>query len=287
MNWLSHQLRTPGVAVLLAITAAAGCGAPSGAGPTPSHVTPPTQAVTASPTISREPSVAPRPSPKATNRVSGDPLVYVALGDSILYALEEDCDRCISAVTLFAEQMERDLGRPVEVHNLTMHNSLTSAGLLAALREDQFLGRVPEKARPAVARADVITVSTGFNDIGVPLPMGPTEQMKPLAKVIDAILDEIASLRKGKPTALRVTELYNNGGSGFSALTEAANQLLCDAAAAHEGVCVNVYRAFNGADGMSDPVAMGLLGDDQTHPSQLGMDLIAAELVAAGYAPFD
>ena len=70
-------------------------------------------------------------------------------------------------------------------------------------------------------------------------------------------------------------------------ITEAQNKLVCAVAKAHGAVCVDIYHAFNGPDGLSSPAAAGYLAPDQVHPSQRGRDIIAAAMANAGYAPLD
>lgn len=159
-------------------------------------------------------------------------LTYVALGDSLLYALAEDCDGCASAAVLYGEQIQSDLGMPVEVHNLTMHNGLDSAGLRDYLQDGARIGRDPEDVFAAVAAADIVTVTIGFNDIK------------------------------------------------FSARDDLDALML-----RFEGNLDTILQLFDGPDGTSSPGGMGYLGPDGVHPSQEGMDLIAAALVASGYAP--
>jgi hypothetical protein len=54
---------------------------------------------------------------------------------------------------------------------------------------------------------------------------------------------------------------------------------LCAEVAEVEGECVDLYRAFNGADGRQP--AGQLLADDYTHPSQAGNDRIRDLLLQA------
>ncbi len=221
-------------------------------------------------------------------RVSGAgvPLSYVALGDSLLYALESECDGCTSAATIYGEQMSSDLGVPVDVHNLTMHNSLTSGGLRGYLEDGAQIGRDEEDVLESVAAADAVSVTIGFNDFSAP-PFDPTFPLDNFRSNLDAILERINELRDGEPTNLLVTQIYNNGGPAWTSLVEAQNEIICDVAAEHDAQCVDIYNPFNGADGETSPIELGYLGADRTHPSQLGMEVIAEALVAAGYGPLD
>ena len=223
-----------------------------------------------------EPTVSPSP--------AAGGLTYVALGDSLLYALESECDGCTSSATLYGEQMAAELGTPVEVHNLTMHNNLNSSGLKGYLEQGAQIGRDSEDVLAAVAAADAISVTIGFNDFPE-LVSDPAFRLDAFRSNLDSILTRIDELRDGEPTLVAVTEIYNNGGPPFRAIVEAQNEIICDLAAQHDALCVDVYEAFNGEDGSADPISLGYLGPDDTHPSQLGMDVIAAAMTAAGYGP--
>jgi lysophospholipase L1-like esterase len=224
----------------------------------------------------------------------------VALGDLLLYALECDCGGCTYAAAIYGKQAATDLGIPVEVHNLTMHNGLNSYRLLAYLQEGALIGRDPEDVLAAVTAADIVSVSIGFNDIAF-TDKGNTKPIEAAFEdSLDKILGRIDQLRAGKPTAVRVIQIYNNGiaesaasdpdgpgtGVGFwKPLIETQNAAICRIATKHGAECVDIYHPFNGKDGKASPAAEGYLGPDGTHPSQLGMDTIAAALAGAGYAP--
>ena len=222
--------------------------------------------------------------PTPTPAPTGPGLSYVALGDSLLFAAEQDCDGCTSGAVLYGERMATDLGVPVEVHNLTMHNGLTSPMLLEYFERGVKLGRDPEDLFTAVADADVISVTIGFNDASTPDPNNIPPLRKAYEANLDGILSRIVELRAGKPTALRVTNIYNNGGAPWTAVVEAMNEVACDVAQRHGAACVDLYAPFMGPDGLG-PVQSGYLGADMTHPSQRGMEVIADALVGAGYGP--
>ena len=113
--------------------------------------------------------------------------------------------------------------------------------------------------------------------------------------VYDELYSTVAGWRAGKPTMLLKVNRYNDW-IGFDQanlspaqadktviLHDAWNTMLCDSAEANGFDCVDVYHAFNGADG-SKPSG-DLLADDYTHPSQLGNDEISQLLTARGFAP--
>jgi lysophospholipase L1-like esterase len=257
-------------------------------------------AAAASPSPSARPTIAAVASAAPSPTVAGPHLTYVALGDSLLYALEGDCDSCTSAAVIYGKQIETDLGIPVEVHNLTMHNGLKSMGLLGYLENGAQIGRDPEDVLKAVAAADIVSVSIGFNDSTLSDKDNLPAFLKTYEGNLDGILSRIEALRGGKPTMVRVIQIYNNGiaekpeldpdgpGSGvegWKPIVDAQNKVTCAVAAKHKAGCVDIYHPFNGKDGMSSPGAKGYLGADGTHPSQLGMDIIATALAATGYAP--
>lgn len=286
------------VALAAALVACGTAAAPTSGGPT--------GAITATPTTTTPTSAAPAtaipsavPSTVAATP-SGPHLTYVALGDSLLYALEEDCNSCTSAAVAYGAKASADLGIPVEVHNLTTHNGLTSPVLLAYLKQGTQIGRAGEDVRKAVASADIVSVTIGFNDSTMAAANDLAAFTKKYKTTLDAILTQIDTLRAGKPTIVRVTEIYNNGigerpdldpdgpGTGvhvWKPIIEAQNEAICALAKAHAAVCVDIYHPFNGPDGLSSPGAAGYLGPDGVHPSQLGQDAIAAALVATGYKP--
>jgi lysophospholipase L1-like esterase len=235
-----------------------------------------------------EEPVAPEPVAATPAPTPREPrLRYVALGDSILFAAEGDCDRCESAAVIYGAQASADLGRPVDVFNLTMHNSLTTPRLLEYLTRGARTGRPEADLFDALAGADIVSVTIGFNDLPGPVPLNNEPLMDAYDAQLEAILDRIEKLRDGKPTLLLLTQIYNNGGPFWTSTVEAQNEVICRVAKRHDAVCVDVYRAFNGADGTASPAALGYLAADDTHPSQLGQEAIAATLNAAGYGPLE
>lgn len=295
--WLVVRRRW--VTLVLAFIALAGCSpTPSPAASATTGTTTPSaaaQASSPSPEASVGPSTSVGPSP------SGSPhLTYVALGDSLLYALYGDCGGCTSAAVLFGRSAEQTLGIPVEVHNLTMHNGLTSDGLLGYLTNGATIGQDPEDVLKAVAGADIVSVSIGFNDPSLSDKDDLAAMSKRLETNLDGILGRIVELRAGRPTAIRVIDIYNNGIAatpeadpdgpgtglhGWKQIVEAQNAVICRVAKKHGAACVDIYHPYNGTDGTASPEVKGYLGPDGTHPSQLGQQVIADALTGAGYAP--
>jgi lysophospholipase L1-like esterase len=197
----------------------------------------------------------------------------------------------------------------VKVKNLSQHNGLQIDGLLDELGTDQV-------RRTALAGADIIVVSIGFNDIGwIRLDDtcdGPTPETDPmdwtkytaacgtssaaaLRPKLEKIYAAIAALRAGKSTIFRTTNRYNDAiaaswsagqgdaVTGSRAVVEAWNAMACKAAQEHGFVCADIYHALNGPDGTK---ALGaFVGADETHPSDKGNEAIATVLAGAGYTP--
>lgn len=153
------------------------------------------------------------PSPPAASSTTASPvtttsdLSLLGLGDSIPGGLQ--CSTpCRSYVDQLAELASESLGRPVTSINLATNDSLTSSVLL-----DRVLNGSAE--RDAIAAADIITIQIGFNDFQC--PCGWTGHEECVAAGSDAvktnlpkILDEIATLRGDKPTAVRVVTYSDN-----------------------------------------------------------------------------
>ncbi len=229
----------------------------------------------------------------------------VTVGDSIPFA-QTDCGGCPSFTTLFAAAVQRDSAKTVDAQNLSSHDNLTGARLLDRIRND---GAV----RAAVRAADIVVVTIGHNDTpwnavddacdgnnpdGVfnwSLYSGAcvTELATRHGTELDGILTEIENLRRGMPTAVRVTTDYNDviGWDQAPAeavapsieVLEALHAETCRVAELHHAICVDVYRSFNGPDGRT--AAGSLLASDYTHPSATGQERIAQLLEAAGLAP--
>jgi hypothetical protein len=250
--------------------------------------------VAPSPATSAAAVVSPSPTtPPATD----DPAVHlVGLGDSVAGA--GHCGECRSYVVVLGELAAKALGEPVITTNLGRNDDLTSSRLDSFVKSD-------ETVRAAIAQADILTIGIGWNDWQGPcswtghaacLANGQTS----VERNLGLILDEVATLRAGAPTAIRVvtyadtyvgdpqtpvywglpatTENQTRVENMFSTALTDFNAMLCAVATAHDAICVDVVPAFNGTSGTT-PIAPEL------RESQAQMDLIAATIDAAGYAP--
>jgi lysophospholipase L1-like esterase len=215
----------------------------------------------------------PSPNPTPTASPSGAlPFSLVVVGDSIPFNSPDDCPGCTGFIDRYAAAITLATGHTVTVQNLSQHNGLQTDGLLAELQADQL-------RRAALATADVIVVSIGFNDIGwIRLDDtcdGPTPDTDPMdwtkytaacgmssaatfKPKLERVYAEIVALRAGKATILRTTNRYNdaiaaswsagkgNAVKGSRAVVEAWNAMACKAAQVSGFVCADIYHALNG-----------------------------------------
>jgi lysophospholipase L1-like esterase len=241
------------------------------------------------------------PEAKATPK----PWSLVALGDSVAVALPE-CDGCTSFVDLWAKGLSQAAKRRVRVSN----HAVPDAGATEVLDQVKRDGAT----RTALKRADLVVVALGINDTPWNRRDDPCDAAaeypviewgrigrRCISRVtgeyeatFDAILDELDTLRAGKPTVLRVTTVYNAvignhvdpswDSPAALAPSKAANELFattqCRLAQHHGGACVEVHRTFNGPNG-SRP-AKPFLASDYTHPGPKGHQAIAQLLLTAG-----
>lgn len=242
----------------------------------------------------------PKGSTAATSDSSSAPPgpVYVSLGDS--WPEGAHCNGCRTFPQIHAEALETTLGKPVTFVDLAGQaqpyfdtpGGGGSAGLLKALRTE-------EAFREEVARGDVIVIATGPNDGGdifEQITAGrcggkdDTACVRPLARTwkreFDAILDEIAALREGRPTAIRLVNAANAFDDpassaatrrGFAAYFEGLTAAVCGNAEEHDAVCVDVRPVLNGPE-FEQPV------DDS---SQASMDAVAELLIDTGVAELE
>ena len=244
----------------------------------------------------------------ASSTPTGEAWSLVALGDSVPVAVPE-CDGCTSFVDLWAESLTQETGRQVDVANHAVPDS-EATDVLEQLKKD-------DPTRTAVKEADLIAIDTGINDspwnrlddpcdaaADYPVIQWPKitdgcidRVAREYEQALDAILIEVNELRAGKPTALRLANVYNAvignhvdpswDSPDAVAPSISANdlfaQIQCDLVEQHRGECIDVYGAFNGSDG-SKP-AKQLLAADYTHPSAKGHEIIAQLLARSGTEP--
>jgi lysophospholipase L1-like esterase len=207
--------------------------------------------------------------------------------------------------TLYGKAIEKATHATVTVVNDAVP-ARDSTQLLNSIRNDHPL-------REDVGRADIITITIGHNDTPWVLDNDPCDGAQSdehanwpkytrscvdktaatLRANLDGILIELDKLRAGKPTAVRVTNFYNDnekdpladpGGDGPSKLVvDTFSETICQVADKHHAPCADIYHAFNGPDGTDFDGTY--IAQDHVHPSQAGHDLIAHVLEKLGYAP--
>ncbi|HZJ52442.1 MAG TPA: SGNH/GDSL hydrolase family protein [Actinomycetota bacterium] len=221
---------------------------------------------------------------------------YVALGDSV----PAGSGGVESYVSGYARFIEADAGVSVRVHNLA-RDGIASGDLSRALRKN-------ERFRKAVEKAEIVTVTIGFNDIGIPLDEFVGEScggrdnekcfrdgLRKLKRNWLLILSELRRLTTGGSILIMTndySELPGNPSASnldphalqvFASYLEEANSHRCTVARKMDIPCADVYRAFNGSDGGQFPFKKGLLANDGIRPSAKGNRVIASLLRDFGY----
>ena len=162
----------------------------------------------------------------------GSPLSLVVVGDSIPYG-QQFCAGCITFVDQYAAALKKQSGRPVEATNRSRDDSATIPDIVEQLTSDDEL-------RDQLAKADVMMLSVGFNNVvpdlsqpppggfpkgcdtqepGVPdpgialvvatTPECTSKTVALWAKAYDEIFSTMSDLRAGQPTAFIALNVYN------------------------------------------------------------------------------
>lgn len=219
--------------------------------------------------------------------VASEPASYVALGDSL--ATGAGAER--GYAERYAERLDADTDATLRFRNLAQDGA-TSGELLAGLRDDP-------RFADALADADLVSVNIGGNDL-----LGAQQQIAmdqcvddaclyevvaTFAENWDAIVSELDALMPAD-TELVTMDLYNPFVAEMRALgvlerltpfLDRVNAHIRHSAARHGMAVVPVHDAFNGSDGMGDPVGGGLIAPDRVHPSDAGHAAIAELLAKA------
>jgi hypothetical protein len=182
----------------------------------------------------------------------------------------------------------------------------TSARVLDELRYNKAL-------REAIRTAEVVLFDVPVGEMKQavpfdyeayrPLPGSPERYRKGMARMLvdyrrdaRAIVDEIVSLRSPSEASIRTIDFWQVGYSGFRELGVGAvmrkawlrmNEAVDEACAARGVPVVDVYTAFMGPDGRTDPVAAGDILPDQMHLTDKGIAKLAELLHEEGYAEID
>jgi lysophospholipase L1-like esterase len=244
-------------------------------------------------------------------------LVLVALGDSIPYNSSDDCPGCTGFVDSYGAALEAELGASVEIINESRHDGARTVDILEQLEDDE-----DQLADLAAADVIVMSVGFNdqppFADAydGCPEPIRDSDLIGAVvergAEVTTGCIDTAVEGLRTRIAEVFATVRAQAGGAAIAALTpydawlgwdyleshdeatrtalleaerywfHAWREAICEEAEAVSAVCIDVYTAFNGADGTQP--ANDLLAADYTHPSQEGNDVIRDLLVAANLA---
>lgn len=224
-------------------------------------------------------------------QVASEPASYVAIGDSL--ATGAGAER--GYAERYAELLDANTEATLRFENLA-RDGASSADLLAALRGAPGLAE-------ALSGADVVTINIGGNDLlGAQqlIAMGQCVDDACLHEVVDTFAENwdviIAELDALVPAdaELVTMDLYNPFVAEMRALgvlerltpfLHKVNAHIRHSAAQHGMTVVPVHDAFNGDDGMGDPVVGGLIAPDRVHPSDAGHAAIAELILGATELP--
>jgi hypothetical protein len=257
--------------VLLAL--AAGCSA-AGA-PQPSEGT-------SSARVSVPASVVPTTGETPTASVAPEAWTYVVFGDSVMWNLQH----------AYAAAIEDALGVAVTVKDRTSGGGRATE--LVEMLEWPFV-------RDLVAEAEVITIEIPVHEFEDECGMDETtvdgtracmsRARETIVASADEAIDAITSLRGPDEAMIRVIvdHLFFYGihleqGTADVAKAEwsAMNEAIAAIAAEHGLTVVSLWEALMGPDGMTDPMAAGLV-EDGIHLTPAGIEVAADALVDAGF----
>lgn len=210
-----------------------------------------------------------------------------------------------------AENIERATGKSVQVHTY-LSEGISAVEVLHALRNEtgSIQNFLLMDLQELVKEAEVIVLfATPEGDPSVTGDFGncirggvtPPKDCGPgtygsFGDNLQAIYDEIFSLREGKETIIRATDFYNPMISQFrknntedecTYCSEVFCNILHEAAESNKIPFVSVYDAFNGPDHDQDPGEKGYLGSMNILPSEKGQQVIADLLSEVGYDPVE
>jgi hypothetical protein len=235
--------------------------------------------------------------PKALPSGPGAEWNLVVIGDSSLWGFGE----------AFAGQIEKDQDVKVIIHDFALSN-LSAGRVLEVLETGKSVNARLEKLPDALRIADFVIMFANPSDSENPdNPLGiggcfsgmqPGDcSMETYAQYIvdmKAIWGHIIELRKGKPTILRATDLYNPLIQNWNEAGIAADCEVCwanmsaaarQAAEAYDIPFSSRYDLYNGITHIEDPRIKGLTSEDGEHPSEKANIITAQMFAQVGYKP--
>jgi lysophospholipase L1-like esterase len=220
-------------------------------------------------------------------------ITVVGIGDSVTSGFNCDCE---AFVGLYATQLATQDDLSTSWANLGVPG-WTSSQLLTAMSK-------PGTFRDQVARADILLVTIGANDLTPLESEGPTScpatcytpLIQNTKQNVQLIVDTARTTNPAHPPTILVTDYWNvfeDGDVGLAmhgaafqtwsnALTIAENTQICQGAHDAGATCVDLYAPFKG-NGSRNPTP--LLAADGNHPNAAGHQLIASTLLAATPQP--
>jgi len=221
----------------------------------------------------------------------------VIIGDSSLWRLGP----------AYASQIESDVGVQVTLHDFALP-TLSAGEVLQVLQIGQSGRAQLEQLPDALKDAEVVVMFVNLNDsvdpanpnelgacfVSSPPGLCGPETLEKWTSDLEAIWAEIFSLRKGEPTILRGTDLYNPLVSSwiengvFEACTVCWENMSNAARLASEAYGIPFLSrldSFNGPNHDEDPRQKGLIVSDGQHPSDQAAQLTAQLLGQMGYDP--
>jgi lysophospholipase L1-like esterase len=210
-------------------------------------------------------------------------LHYTVLGDSIMITGSP------TSADLYKRYLEDDVHVSVVTTNLAVYG-WTSGTLSDHLETDQAM-------IDSVRRADLVTVTIGTNDYGLGRydysqvsecrgTAGPSCLRNMERYLSEKFTKIISRIRSANPNAIILaSDIYNpfvaedvaNGDQAiYLPFINELNSSIHSIAASNDIPVANLYRAFNGPDGLEDPIAKGYtISATDGHPTQLGNRVIA------------
>lgn len=221
----------------------------------------------------------------------------VVIGDSSMWSLGE----------ALASQIEKEMGVKLVLVDDAL-GALSAGEVLKALQTGKSERARLEALPAALKEAEMVVMFVNpLDSINPEHPLdanGCFMGMAPLAceeetfnqyvTDLEAIWSEVITLREGKPTILRATDIYNpliNNWKQFE-IFEACNECWMNMSAANRQAAEKYgipffsrYDAFNGVTHDEDPTKKGYILRDGEHPSWEGALFTADLLSKMGYEP--
>ncbi len=288
------------IGLTLVVLLLAACGGPEPTAtpipptPTPVPPTPTPLPPTPTPVPPTPTPIPPTPTTAPTEELTEWDLFFISDGSGF------------GAMELYAEHIERDLGVTVRLHDSALF-SLSAGRVLRALRGETEYHAVLQKLPTLVREADVAVVVLYANPLDSISETHPgdwrcappnyyvrdcsPETFEQYKADLDAIYEEILTLRSDAPTIIRAFDAYN---PWYGAYRESGvydecmrcwenyNEAIHQAAAARNVPIAHVYDAFNGPNHDEDPRDKGYL-ELEWRTSEAGQKVIADLLRELGY----